>query len=114
MWTRLILCSVCFLLLFLCSCSRIRYLEITTTPPEADISMNGVPLGASPVIYQIPHKDFFLCEHNIAARKEGYSDTAKKIDSFWWKSEYNLVKDLRTGKKGGRLNIILFREPAPK
>jgi len=108
MWNRLVFCFCCLVLCLLCSCSRITYLEVTTAPPEADITLNGVSLGQSPVIYQIPDKDFFISEHKIVAQKDGYSETFKKIDSYWWQDKHNLVKDLGTGRKGGHINIILL------
>ena len=114
MWNKFCFFFCCLVLCFFCSCSRITYLEVTTTPPEADVSLNGIPLGQSPVIYQIPDEDFFMCEHKIAAKKDGYFETMKKIDSYWWQDTHNHIKDLKTGRRGGKISIILLPQSGNK
>ena len=50
-------------------------LTIMTTPPEADVYLDGQPQGISPVILQ----DILIGQHTLRFSKKGYGETTKLI-----------------------------------
>ena len=85
--TLILLVLALFILPFGCTYQMVR---IVTIPDKADISVNGIPHGKSPITAKLFTDGFgadaFAKSHTIAARMDGYEDQKlflRSPSSFW-------------------------------